>query len=311
MAIKCTFIIFTRACKSIKLNFAAEMKIYTVPTGNMKMDGGAMFGVVPKSLWSRQYHADENNMIGVSLRSLFVIDGDRKILFDNGIGGKQDEKFFSYYYLFGDDTLEGSLEKLGYGVEDITDMVLTHLHFDHCGGSVQYNEDRTRLQTVFPNARYWVGKDQWELALDPNRLEGASMFEENFKPIEESGQLELVEGNYQLTTTVGLRQYYGHTVGQLIGLIRYGDRTIVNTGDLIPLLGNISMSWICGYDTQPLVALKEKEAFLKESLEQDYIYYFYHDLEHECCTLKDTLKGIRPDSIFQLSEIDSIKPPTN
>ena len=279
------------------------MKIYTVPTGNMKLDGGAMFGVVPKVLWSRQYQADENNLLTISMRSLFIVDGDRKILFDNGVGDKQDDKFFGYYYLSGNDTLEGSLNKLGYSPEDITDMVLTHLHFDHCGGSVKYNDDRTKLQTVFTNAKYWVGKPQWELAQNPNRLEGASLLEENIKPIGESGQMELIEDDFQLTPNVKLRLFHGHTVGQIVGLIKYGDKTIVNTGDLIPLLGNISMSWVCGYDTQPLVTLREKGAFLKESLENDYIYYFYHDLENECCTLKDTIKGIRPERIFKISEI--------
>ena len=279
------------------------MKIYTVPTGNMKLDGGAMFGVVPKVLWSRQYQADENNLLTISMRSLFIVDGDRKILFDNGVGDKQDDKFFGYYYLSGNDTLEGSLNKLGYSPEDITDMVLTHLHFDHCGGSVKYNDDRTKLQTVFTNAKYWVGKPQWELAQNPNRLEGASLLEENIKPIGESGQMELIEDDFQLTPNVKLRLFHGHTVGQIVGLIKYGDKTIVNTGDLIPLLGNISMSWVCGYDTQPLVTLREKGAFLKESLENDYIYYFYHDLENECCTLKDTIKGIRPERTFKICEI--------
>jgi glyoxylase-like metal-dependent hydrolase (beta-lactamase superfamily II) len=282
------------------------MKIYTVPTGNMKLDGGAMFGVVPKSLWSKQYEADDNNMVPISLRSLFVVDGDRRILFDNGVGDKQDEKFFGYYYLFGNDTLEGSLRKLGYVPEDITDMVLTHLHFDHCGGSIRYNDDRSSLETVFPNARYWVGKSQWELAQHPNRLERASLLEENFKSIEESGQLELIDRETQLTPGIRLRLYDGHTVGQIIGIINYGDSTIVNTGDLIPLAGNISLSWVCGYDTQPLVTLREKEAFLKESLARDYIYYFYHDLHNECCTLKETEKGIRPDRIFPLSDVTSV-----
>ena len=281
------------------------MKIYTVPTGNMKLDGGAMFGVVPKVLWSRQYQADENTLLSISMRSLFVVDGDRKILFDNGVGDKQDDKFFGYYYLSGDDTLEGSLNNLGYSPEDITDMVLTHLHFDHCGGSVKYNADRTELQTVFPNAKYWVGKQQWELSQNPNRLEGASLLEENIKPIWESGQMELIEDDFELTPNVKLRLFHGHTVGQIVGLVKYGDKTIVNTGDLIPLLGNISMSWVCGYDTQPLVTLKEKGEFLKESLEKDYIYYFYHDLDNECCTLKDTIKGIRPDRTFKISEINS------
>ena len=185
-------------------------------------------------------------------------------------------------------------------------MVLTHLHFDHCGGSIRYNDDRSSLQTVFPNARYWVGKSQWELAKKPNRLEGASLLAENIEPIGMSGQLELIDGDTRLSPNVSLRLYNGHTVGQIIGFVRHGNKTIVNTGDLIPLVGNISLSWICGYDTQPLVTLREKEAFLKESLEKNYIFYFYHDLHNECCTLKETEKGIRPDNSFPLSEIASL-----
>ena len=279
------------------------MKIYTVPTGNMKLDGGAMFGVVPKSLWSRQYEADENNMVSISMRSLLVVDGDRKVLFDNGIGDKQDDKFFGYYYLFGEDTLEGSLKNLGYGPEDITDMVLTHLHFDHCGGSIKYDDDRSQLKTVFPNAKYWISKPQWDLALNPNRLEAASLLEENIRPIEQSGQMELIETDHQLNQNIKLRLFYGHTAGQLIALINYGEKTIVNTGDLIPLVGNISMSWVCGYDTRPLATLREKTRFLTESLKNNYTFYFYHDLDNECCTLKDTIKGIRAERTFPLSDI--------
>ena len=279
------------------------MEFYTVANGNMKLDGGAMFGVVPKVLWNRQYEADENNLINISMRSLLVVDGERRILFDNGIGDKQDKKFFGYYYLNGLDTLTGSLAELGYGPEDITDMVLTHLHFDHCGGSIKYNEDRSKLVTVFPQARYWVSKPQWELAMHPNRLEGASLLRENILPIKESGQLELFEGEYDLTPNVQFRLFNGHTIGQNIALIRFGDQTIVNNADLMPMLGNISMSWVCGYDTQPLVTLREKEDFLKESLEHNYIYYFYHDLENQCCTLKQTEKGIRPDRILPLKQV--------
>ncbi len=279
------------------------MEIYTVANCHMKLDGGAMFGIVPKVLWSRQYEADENNMVNISMRSLLVVDGDRRILFDNGIGDKQDEKFFGYYYLNGTDTLEGSLAELGYGVHDITDMVLTHLHFDHCGGSIKYNEDKSELTTVFPEARYWVSKPQWELAMNPNHLEAASFLKENFLPIRERGQLELFDGVYDLTPKLQFRLFHGHTAGQIIALIRYGDRTIVNMADLIPLVGNISLSWICGYDTQPLVALQEKEDFLKESLAHNYIYYFYHDLENQCCTLVQTGKGIRPDRSFPLSRV--------
>jgi glyoxylase-like metal-dependent hydrolase (beta-lactamase superfamily II) len=202
------------------------------------------------------------------------------------------------------DTLTGSLAKLGYGLDDITDMVLTHLHFDHCGGSIKYNEDKSELITVFPNARYWVSKPQWELALHPNRLEGASLLKENILPIEESGQLELFEGEYNLTPNVQFRIFNGHTAGQNITLISFGNHTIVNMADLMPMLGNISLSWVCGYDTQPLVTLKEKEDFLKESLEHNYIYYFYHDLDTQCCSLKETEKGIKHDRTFPLASLN-------
>lgn len=279
------------------------MEIYTVDCGNMKLDGGAMFGIVPKSLWQKQYEADENNMIGISMRSLLVVEGQRVVLFDNGIGNKQDQDFFRHYYLFGEETPETSLARLGLSTASITDMVLTHLHFDHCGGSVIYNEDRSGLLMAFPNARYWVSRPQWELAKDPNRLEKASFLEENLLPIEEAGQLELFEGEFDLTPNIRLRMFDGHSVGQAIGLVYYNGKTIVNIADLIPLVGNISMSWVCGYDTQPLISLKEKADFLKESLENDYIFYYYHDLEQECSTLKDTEKGIRPDRILSLAEV--------
>ncbi|HEC43388.1 MAG TPA: MBL fold metallo-hydrolase [Bacteroides sp.] len=279
------------------------MEIYTVACGNMKLDGGAMFGVVPKSLWEKQYPADENNMVKISMRSLLVIDGDRKILFDNGIGDKQDHKFFSYYYLFGDDSLTGSLNALGLTPDDITDMVLTHLHFDHCGGSIKYNEDKSELLTVFPNAQYWASNKQWDLAQNPNKLEGASFLKENVDPIKDKGQLKLFDGELDLTPSIQLRQFDGHTEGQAIALVHYNGKTIVNNADLIPLVGNISMSWVCGYDTQPIVSLKEKADFLKESLENNYIYYFYHDLENQCCTLKDTMKGVRADEMFKLKSI--------
>ncbi len=279
------------------------MEIYTVPCGNMKLDGGAMFGIVPKSLWQKQYPADENNMVSITMRSLLVVDGERKILFDNGIGDKQDHKFFSHYYLFGEDTPEKSLARLGFRPEDITDMVLTHLHFDHCGGSIKFSEDRSKLLSVFPNARYWVSRIQWDLAQNPNKLEGASFLEENFNPLHENGQLELFEGELDLTPGIRHRLFDGHTEGQAVGLIHYNGKTIINAADLIPLVGNISMSWVCGYDTQPLVSLKEKADFLKESLENNYIYYYYHDLEQECSTLKDTPKGIRADRILSLAEI--------
>lgn len=267
----------------------------------MKLDGGAMFGIVPKSLWQKQYQADENNMVKIAMRSLLVVDGDRKILFDNGIGDKQDAKFFSHYHLFGEDTLAGNLAALGLTPENITDMVLTHLHFDHCGGSIRIAGDR--YETVFPNATYWSSQQQWDLAQNPNKLEGASFLKENINPIKESGQLQLFNKEFELTPNVQIRLYDGHTIGQSIALVNYNGKTIVNNADLIPLVGNISMSWVCGYDTRPIVALKEKADFLKESLEKDYIYYFYHEYENQCCTLKSTEKGIRADQTFDLASI--------
>jgi len=266
------------------------------------LDGGAMFGVVPRVLWSRQYAPDKDNRINISMRSLLVIDGDRKILFDSGIGTKQDSRFFGFYFLNGDYSLDKSLADLGLNVTDITDIVHTHLHFDHCGGSIKYNEDRSSLLPVFPNATYRVSRAQWELALNPNKLEGASFLKENILPMQESGQLHLFDREFDLTPNVNIRLFHGHTSGQAVALVRYKDRTLVNIADLMPLVGNISMSWVCGYDTQPLVTLAEKEDFLKESLEGGYTYYFYHDLEHECCSLKDTPKGIRTDRTFTLAE---------
>ena len=278
------------------------MELHLVRSENLMLDGGAMFGVIPKVLWKRQYPADEDNRINISMRSLLVVDGKRKILFDSGIGDKQDSKFFGFYFLNGDDTLDKSLAGLGLSVADITDMVHTHLHFDHCGGSIRYNDERSRLLTTFPNATYWVSRDQWELALHPNRLEGASMLKENILPMQESGQLRLFEKEFELIPDVNIRLFNGHTAGQAIALIRYKNKTIVNIADLMPLMANISMSWVCGYDTRPLISLAEKAEFLKESLEGGYCYYFYHDLEHECCSLKDTPKGIRPDHSFTLGE---------
>lgn len=281
------------------------MELYSIPAGNLKLDGGAMFGIVPKVLWEKLYQADEKNLVNCSMRCLLVVDGDRKILFDSGIGDKQDEDFLKYYYLNGEDTLTVSLARNGFSTADITDHVITHLHFDHCGGSIRYNEDKSDLVTVFPNATYWVNHLQWNLSHIPNRLEGASFLKENIEPVEKSGQLKLFDSDFDLTPNVSIRLFNGHTMGQAIGLIRYKNRTIVNISDFIPTAGNISLSWISGYDTNPLTSLVEKEQFLKESLENEYIYFFYHDLERECCTLQDTAKGIRMDKVFTLNDFMS------
>jgi glyoxylase-like metal-dependent hydrolase (beta-lactamase superfamily II) len=278
------------------------MKIFSIPTGNLKLDGGAVFGIIPKVLWDKIYPADEHNLINCSMRCLLVEDGDRKILFDSGIGDKQDEEFLKHYHLNGDDTLVGSLAKHGYKPDDITDHVITHLHFDHCGGSVKYNESRKELVTVFPNAIYWISHLQWNLAKIPNRLEGASFLEENIEPIEKSGQLNLFDSDFNLTPNIRIRIFNGHTLGLAIGVINNKNRTIVNISDLVPMAGNIPISWISGYDTNPLTALTEKEQFLEESLENNYVYFFFHDLERECCTLQQTPKGIRMHSVFTIND---------
>ena len=281
------------------------MELYSIPTGNFKIDGGAMFGIIPKVLWKRMYPADENNLVNLSMRCLLVVDGERKILFDSGIGDKQDENFLRHYYLNGEDTLIGSLVKYGFTTVDITDHVITHLHFDHCGGSIKYNEDRKELVTVFPNANYWVSQLQWNMAHIPNRLEASSFLKENIEPIGESGQLKLFNSEFDLTQNIRIRIFNGHTLGLAVGIIKYQDKTIVNISDLIPMAGNIPLSWISGYDTNPLNSLTEKQQFLEESLKNNYVYFFFHDMERECCTLKETPKGIRMNQVFHIGDLTS------
>jgi glyoxylase-like metal-dependent hydrolase (beta-lactamase superfamily II) len=278
------------------------MKLYSIPTGNLKIDGGAMFGIIPKVLWERMYPADEHNLVKLSMRCLLVVDDDRKILFDSGMGDKQGENFLRHYYPDRKDTLIGSLGEYGFKPDDITDHVITHLHFDHCGGSIKYNENREDLITVFPNANYWISRLQWNLAQIPNRLEGASFLKENIEPIEKSGQLKLFNSEFNLTQNISIRIFNGHTLGLVIGIIKYENRTIVNISDLIPMAGNIPLTWISGYDTNPLNSLTEKQQFLEESLKNNYIYFFFHDAERECCTLQETPKGIRINNVFTLKE---------
>ncbi|MDO8899542.1 MAG: MBL fold metallo-hydrolase [Bacteroidales bacterium] len=269
------------------------MKLYPIETGNLKLDGGAMFGVVPKVLWQKVYPCDENNLCNWAMRCLLVVDGDQKILIDNGIGNKQDEKWLSHYYLNGDATLEDSLEKIGYKPEDITDMVITHMHFDHCGGSVKWNSDRTGFELAFPNATYWTSRQQYEWATQPNRREEASYLKENILPIHESGKLRLIEEEGEYIPNIIFKLYNGHTEGQLIPHINYHGRTVVFTADLMPSAAHIPMPWIMAYDTRPLETLKDKERFYKEALENNYLLFLEHDLYNEVCELHDTAKGVR------------------
>ena len=279
------------------------MKLYSIETGNLKLDGGAMFGVVPKSLWQKVYPSDENNLCNWAMRCLLVIDGNRKILIDNGIGDKQNEDFLRHYYLNGDDTLEKSLAKFGYTPDDITDMILTHLHFDHCGGSIKYSPDKTNFELAFKNATYWASKQQYEWAINPNRREGASFLKENILPIEQSGHLKLVEKDTEIFPGIKLELFHGHTEGQIIPVIKTNGKTIAFMADLLPSTAHIPMPWVMAYDTKPLFTFKDKERFYKEAIEGDYILFFEHDIYHECCTIQETKKGVRVKETFKLKDV--------
>ena len=278
------------------------MKLHVIETGNLKLDGGAMFGVVPKSIWGKSYPADENNLCNWSMRCLLVVDGDRKILIDNGIGDKQDERFLKHYHLNGDATLESSLAKAGFTPEDITDVILTHMHFDHCGGSVKWNDDKTGYKLAFPNATYWTSQQQFDWATNPNRREKASFLKENILPIQESGQLKLINEEGEYIPNMVFKLYDGHTDGQLIPHIKCNGKTVVFMADLMPSSAHIPMPWIMAYDTRPLQTLKDRERFYAEALENDYILYFEHDLYNEAGTLEDTPKGARIKKTGKLSE---------
>jgi len=286
------------------------MKLYSINTGYFKLDGGAMFGVVPKSMWNKINPADENNLCSWALRCLLIEDGNRLILVDNGNGDKQDAKFFSHYYLHGDDSLDKSLAKYGFGKDDITDVFLTHLHFDHCGGSIV--REGEKLVPAFKNASYWSNKKHWDWAVYPNEREKASFLKENILPIQESGQLKFIEvtegiegklGKTSFTENISVRFVSGHTESMMLPQIKYKDKTIVFMADLLPSQGHIPLPYVMAYDMFPLTTLKEKKSFLKEAVENDYIFFFEHDPVHECCNLQQTERGVRPKNFFKLEEI--------
>jgi glyoxylase-like metal-dependent hydrolase (beta-lactamase superfamily II) len=279
------------------------MKLYSINAGHFKLDGGAMFGVVPKSIWQKLNTPDENNMCRWAMRCLLIEDGNRLILVDNGMGNKQDERFFGHYYLHGDDTLERSLGKHGFNKADITDVFLTHLHFDHCGGSIETENEK--LVPAFKNATYWSNENHWQWATEPNDREKASFLKENILPIKESGQLKFIEVSdcISFTAEIKVRFMYGHTESMMLPQIDYKDKTIVYMADLLPSAAHIPLPYIMAYDTRPLVTLKEKKAFLNEAQQNDYILFFEHDAELECCTLQLTDKGIRSKDVFRLRDI--------
>ncbi len=281
------------------------MQLHIIHTGLFKLDGGAMFGVVPKSIWSRTNPADENNLCTWAMRCLLIEDGNRLILIDNGLGDKQDEKFYRHFHPHGDYSLEKSMKKAGFSFDDVTDVFLTHLHFDHCGGGIRWKDrDRKLLETTFVNATYWSNPDHWQWAVEPNAREKASFLKENILPMQESGQLKLIDshdaspfGQFDILFVDG------HTEKMMIPHIKYKGKTIVFAADLLPSAGHVPLPYIMSYDVRPLVTLKEKEQFLMKAIDEEYIIFFEHDAVNECCTLKMTEKGPRVDRTFPLHEI--------
>lgn len=283
------------------------MIIHPLNTGNFKLDGGAMFGVVPKTLWERTNPADDKNMCDWTMRSLLIEDGDRLILIDTGIGDKQSEKFFSHYYLSDENSLEPNLKKLGFCLEDITDVFLTHLHFDHCGGAIKWNKDRTGFEPVFKNATYWSTEKHWQWAVEPNAREKASFLKENIMPIQESGQLKFVDrqGDYteNIFNNFDVLFVDGHTESQMIPHIHYKGKTLVFMADLLPSVGHIPLPYVMGYDTRPLLTLDEKGKFLNRATDNEFVLFLEHDIANECCTLKHTEKGVRLNDTFNFNEL--------
>lgn len=278
------------------------MKLHTIETGFFKLDGGAMFGVVPKSIWNKTNPADSNNMCTWGNRLLLVEEGARLILVDTGLGDKQNEKFFSYYYLHGDATLDRSLSKLGFCREDITDVFLTHLHFDHCGGAI--TRDGEKLVPAFSNALFWSNKAHWDWAINPNPREKASFLRENIIPIQESGQLKFVkEQEKPFGADIDIRYANGHTEAMMLPQFQYKGKTILYMADLLPSVGHIPLPYVMGYDVRPLVTMDERSTYWKEIVDHEYILFLEHDPINECCTLQYTEKGIRVKDIFTLADI--------
>lgn len=279
------------------------MNLYSIETGLFKLDGGAMFGVIPKTIWNKTNPADEKNLCTFAMRSLLIEDGNRLILIDTGIGNKQSEKFLSYCYLHGDDSLEKSLAKYGFSKDDITDVFLTHLHLDHVGGAIEKSGEN--LIPAFKNATYWSNENHWNWAIYPNEREKASFLKENILPIQESGQLKFINKNneVQFADNINVRFTYGHTDAMMLPQINYKDKIIFYTADLIPTCGHIPVPYVAGYDVFPLKSMDEKRALLSEAFENRYILFMEHDALNECCTLIQTEKGIRLGETFRLDEI--------
>lgn len=284
------------------------MNLFPVNAGNFKLDGGAMFGVVPKSLWQKTNPADANNMIDIAARCLLIEDGNKLILVDTGMGNKQSDKFFGYYHLWGNDTLEGSIINQGFHPDDITDVFLTHLHFDHSGGAINWNKEKTGYQPAFKNANYWSNENHWEWATKPNRREKASFLKENIIPIEESGQLKFTgipNGDRLQNSELGFDIFFadGHTEKQMIPLINYDGKTIAFMADLLPTVGHLPLPYVMGYDTRPLLTLDEKETFLNLAADNNYYLFLEHDAHNEIITVQHTEKGVRLKEVYNTQDI--------
>ena len=278
------------------------MQLHVINSGFFKLDGGAMFGVVPKSIWQKTNPADSNNMCSWAMRCLLIEDGNQLILIDNGMGNKQDDRFFNHYYLHGDDSLLSSLISAGFSFDDVTDMFLTHLHFDHCGGGVKKETDK--LSPTFKNAKYWSNADHWKWATQPNAREKASFLSENILPIQESGHLNFVDCNSKSPfSQFDIFYASGHTDKMMVPKIKYKNKVICFVADLIPSSSHIPLPYVMGYDTRPLITLTEKEIFLKEAADNGYVLFLEHDPLHECCTVKNTEKGVRLDRTLALKDI--------
>jgi len=285
------------------------MKLYPIESGNFKLDGGAMFGVVPKTLWTRTNPADENNLIDMAARCLLIEDGDRLILIDTGMGEKQSEKFFGYYYRWGEHSIDRSLKKYGFHRDDITDVFMTHLHFDHCGGCIQWNKNRTGYEPAFKNARFWSNKEHWQWATEPNPREKASFLKENIIPMEQSGKLHFLERDdserFISNEYLGFGVLFvdGHTEKQMIPHIVYKGKTIVFVADLLPTAGHIPLPYVMGYDTRPLLTMGEKEVFMNKAADEEYYLFLEHDAHNEIITVKHTEKGVRLDKTFTFNQL--------
>ena len=284
------------------------MKLHAIETGNFKLDGGAMFGVVPKTIWNKTNPADNNNLIDLAARCLLIEDANRLILIDNGMGNKQSEKFFGYYSLWGTHSLDKSLAKQGFHRDDITDVFLTHLHFDHCGGSVQWNTAKTGYEVAFKNAKYWTNENHWEWATKPNLREKASFLSENILPIQESGQLQFIKGTVddfveKSELDFGIYFVNGHTEKMMIPHIQYQDKTICFMADLLPTVGHLPLPYVMGYDTRPLLTMPEKAKFLTTAAENNYYLFLEHDAHNKIITVEKTDKGIRMKERFSCEEI--------